>query len=133
MAPRGAEGFEGYGVEAAAELGVAPARVLKTLVTVVDGVPAAVVAVVAVDGRVDLGALAEAAGGKRADGRARGRPTPDRLRPGISPSASGTLPTVLDGRARRRRCSARPGAGPRGRSTLPSWCGCSTPRGPIQG
>jgi Cys-tRNA(Pro)/Cys-tRNA(Cys) deacylase len=62
-----ARGGEGYGAEAAEELGVAPARVLKTLVTVVDGLRApAVVAVVAVDGRVDLGALADAAGGKRA-------------------------------------------------------------------
>jgi len=54
----------GYGAEAAAALGVDPAQVLKTLVASVDG--DLVVAVVPVDGRLDLKALAAAVGGKRA-------------------------------------------------------------------
>jgi Cys-tRNA(Pro)/Cys-tRNA(Cys) deacylase len=54
-----------YGKEAADVLGVDPARVLKTLVAVVDGV--LTVAVVPVAGRLDLKALATAVGGKRAD------------------------------------------------------------------
>ena len=94
-------GVEGYGVEAAEALGVAPARVLKTLVTMVDGVPGpAVVAVVAVDGRVDLRALAEAAGGKRA---AMAEPAVAQrltgyVTGGISPLGQRrTLPTVVDG------------------------------------
>ena len=54
-----------YGVEAAAALGVDPARVLKTLVAAVDG--ALTVAVVPVLARLDLKALADAVGGKRAE------------------------------------------------------------------
>jgi Cys-tRNA(Pro)/Cys-tRNA(Cys) deacylase len=57
-------GDVGYGAEAAAALGVAPERVLKTLLACVDG--ELVVAVVPVDGRLDLKALAAAVGGKRA-------------------------------------------------------------------
>ncbi|MEE6296274.1 Cys-tRNA(Pro) deacylase [Georgenia wangjunii] len=53
-----------YGAEAAAALGVDPARVLKTLVADVDG--RLVVAVVPVTGELDLKALAVAVGGKRA-------------------------------------------------------------------
>ncbi|MFL6137621.1 MAG: Cys-tRNA(Pro) deacylase [Frankiaceae bacterium] len=53
-----------YGAAAAAALGVAPARVLKTLVTEVDGAPA--IAVVPVAGSLDLKALAVALGGKHA-------------------------------------------------------------------
>lgn len=53
-----------YGWEAAEALGVEPARVLKTLVAVVDD--RLVVAVVPVAVRLDLKALAAAAGGKRA-------------------------------------------------------------------
>ncbi|MFH5823966.1 Cys-tRNA(Pro) deacylase [Georgenia sp. AZ-5] len=60
--PRSALGF---GEEAAAVLGVDPARVLKTLVVSVDG--ALTVAVVPVPGRLDLKALAATAGGKRAE------------------------------------------------------------------
>ena len=59
--PRAAE----YGKEAAEALGVDPARVLKTLVAVVDGT--LTVAVVPVAGRLDLKALATAVGGRRAD------------------------------------------------------------------
>ncbi|WP_366146544.1 YbaK/EbsC family protein [uncultured Pseudokineococcus sp.] len=54
----------GYGQEAAAALGVDPARVLKTLVAEVDGSP--LLAVVPVAGRLDLRALAAARGGRRA-------------------------------------------------------------------
>lgn len=54
----------GYGLEAARALGVDPARVFKTLVVDVDG--SLVVAVVPVTGRLDLKAVAAAAGGKRA-------------------------------------------------------------------
>lgn len=55
----------GYGLEAAAAIGVEPARVLKTLLAVVDGGPL-VVGVVPVDRQLDLKALAQAVGGKRA-------------------------------------------------------------------
>jgi Cys-tRNA(Pro)/Cys-tRNA(Cys) deacylase len=54
----------GYGLEAAAAMGVEPARVLKTLIADIDG--RLVVAVVPVDRQLDLKALARAAGGKRA-------------------------------------------------------------------
>ncbi len=54
----------GYGREAVQALGVEPERVFKTLMTEVDG--ALVVAVVPMTGRLDLKALAAAAGGKRA-------------------------------------------------------------------
>ncbi len=54
-----------YGREAAAALGIEPARVLKTLVANVDG--RLVLAVVPVDRVLDLKALAGAAGGRRAE------------------------------------------------------------------
>ncbi|ROR92015.1 Cys-tRNA(Pro) deacylase [Nocardioides aurantiacus] len=53
-----------YGLEAAEQLGLDPAAVLKTLVAEVDG--RLVVAVVPVSTRLDLKALAAAVGGKRA-------------------------------------------------------------------
>jgi Cys-tRNA(Pro)/Cys-tRNA(Cys) deacylase len=53
-----------YGLEAAEALGVAPERVLKTLMAVVDG--ALTVAVVPVAERLDLKALARAVGGRAA-------------------------------------------------------------------
>jgi Cys-tRNA(Pro)/Cys-tRNA(Cys) deacylase len=53
-----------YGVEAAEQLGVDPAGVFKTLVAEVDG--RLVVAVVPVAARLDLKALAAAAGSRRA-------------------------------------------------------------------
>lgn len=53
-----------YGLEAAAVLGVDPARVFKTLLADVDG--ALVVGIVPVSGQLDLKALASAVGGKRA-------------------------------------------------------------------
>lgn len=62
---RAVAGGLGYGAEAAAALGVDPARVLKTLVAAVDG--ALAVAVLPVAERLDLKALAAALGGKRAE------------------------------------------------------------------
>jgi Cys-tRNA(Pro)/Cys-tRNA(Cys) deacylase len=55
---------DSYGEEAARALGVLPERLLKTLVTEVDGT--LTVAVVPVAGTLDLKALAAAVGGKRA-------------------------------------------------------------------
>ncbi|MCU1472208.1 Cys-tRNA(Pro) deacylase [Amnibacterium sp.] len=57
-------GSSAYGIEAAAALGVDPARVLKTLVAAADD--RLVVAVVPVSTTLDLKALAAAAGAKRA-------------------------------------------------------------------
>ncbi|WP_416173077.1 Cys-tRNA(Pro) deacylase [Cryobacterium sp. 5B3] len=54
----------GYGLEAAAKLGLDPARVFKTLLADADGT--LVVAVVPVAGQLDLKALAHAAGAKKA-------------------------------------------------------------------
>jgi Cys-tRNA(Pro)/Cys-tRNA(Cys) deacylase len=54
-----------YGLEAAAKLGVDPARVFKTLVANADG--ALVVGIVPVSASLDLKALAHAVGAKRAD------------------------------------------------------------------
>ena len=55
---------ESFGAEAAAALGVDPARVFKTLLASLDG--SLVVAVVPVSGRLDLKALARALGGSKA-------------------------------------------------------------------
>ena len=55
----------GIGLQAARAMGVAPVRVLKTLMAVVDE-RELVAAVIAVDRELDLKALARAAGGKRA-------------------------------------------------------------------
>jgi Cys-tRNA(Pro)/Cys-tRNA(Cys) deacylase len=55
----------GFGVEAAAALGVPPERIFKTLIAAVDG--ALVCAVVPVAGKLNLKALAAALGGKRAE------------------------------------------------------------------
>lgn len=54
-----------YGEAVALQLGVDPGRLFKTLIATVDGDP--VMAIVPVDGRLSLKALAKAAGGKRAD------------------------------------------------------------------
>ena len=56
---------QAYGEEAAAALGVDPARIFKTLIAAVEGRLAC--AVVPVAGRLDLKALAAALGGKRAE------------------------------------------------------------------
>lgn len=87
-----------YGLEAAAALGVDPARVAKTLVADVDGV-GLVVAVVPVERQLDLKALAHAAGGKRArmaDVALAERRT-GYVAGGISPLGQRSrLPTVVD-------------------------------------
>jgi Cys-tRNA(Pro)/Cys-tRNA(Cys) deacylase len=94
-----AEGLS-YGEEAALALGVEPARVFKTLLAEVDG--ALTVAVVPVDGQLDLKALAAAVGGKKA---AMAKPA-DAERAtgyvvgGISPLGQRRrLPTVVDSSA----------------------------------
>lgn len=86
-----------YGLEAAAALGVDPARVFKTLLAEVDDLP--VVAVVPVNGSLDLKALARACGGKRA--RMMPVAAAERLTGyvagGISPFGQRTTsPTVVD-------------------------------------
>ncbi len=58
------EDADSYGEAVAAELGVDPGRLFKTLVATVDSQP--VVAIVPVSGRLSLKALARAANGKRA-------------------------------------------------------------------
>jgi Cys-tRNA(Pro)/Cys-tRNA(Cys) deacylase len=63
--PRGQERGRSFGLEAADELGLDPDRVYKTLVVSADG--RLVVAVVPVSGRLDLKALARAAGATRAE------------------------------------------------------------------
>lgn len=55
----------GYGLEAAAAIGVPPAQVFKTLLALADG--RLTVGVVPVDGRLDLKALARAVGAKKAE------------------------------------------------------------------
>lgn len=86
-----------YGLEAAEALGVAPARVFKTLVASVDG--RLVMGVVPVSGSLDLKALAAAVGGRRAvmaDPGDAQRATGYVLG-GISPLGGRTrLPLVLD-------------------------------------
>ncbi len=89
-----------YGAEAAAALGVPPERVLKTLVASVDG--ALILAVVPVAGQLDLKALAEACGGRRArlaDSAAAERAT-GYVTGGIAPVAQRRrLPVVIDSSA----------------------------------
>lgn len=88
---------EAFGDEAAAALGVAPERIFKTLIAAVDGMLTC--AVVPVAGRLDLKALAAAAGGKRAsmaDPAAASRAT-GYVVGGISPLAQRSrLPVVVD-------------------------------------
>lgn len=88
---------ESFGLEAAAALGLDPARVFKTLVAAVDGV--LTVAVVPVAARLDLKALARARSGSRAamvDPAAAERATGYVLG-GISPLGQRrALPTVVD-------------------------------------
>ena len=90
-----------YGGLVAEALGVAPELVFKTLVAEVDG--ALVVAVVPVTGDLDLKALAQAAGGKRATlaDRAAAERSSGYVRGGISPLGQRKrLPTVIDDSAR---------------------------------
>jgi Cys-tRNA(Pro)/Cys-tRNA(Cys) deacylase len=87
----------GYGLEAAQVLGVDPEQVYKTLMTSVDGT--LTVAVVPVTGTLDLKALAQAAGGKKAamaDPAAAERAT-GYVVGGISPLGQRSAhPTVVD-------------------------------------
>jgi Cys-tRNA(Pro)/Cys-tRNA(Cys) deacylase len=88
---------DSYGAEAAAALGIDPARCFKTLIAAVDG--ALTVAVVPVTGSLDLKALAAAAGGKRAAmaDPALAERTTGYVRGGISPLGQRKrLPTVID-------------------------------------
>lgn len=90
----------GYGLEAAAALGVAPERVFKTLLATVDG--ALTVGIVPVSGHLDLKALARAVGGSKAqmaDVAAAERAT-GYVAGGISPIGQRRAhPTVLDASA----------------------------------
>jgi Cys-tRNA(Pro)/Cys-tRNA(Cys) deacylase len=89
-----------YGALVAEALGVAPERVFKTLIAEVDG--GLVVAVVPVTGDLDLKALAQAAGGKRAGlaDRAAAERSSGYVRGGISPLGQRKrLPTVVDASA----------------------------------
>jgi Cys-tRNA(Pro)/Cys-tRNA(Cys) deacylase len=86
-----------FGLEAAEALGVAPERVLKTLLADVDG--ALVVGIVPVDAQLDLKALAAAVGGKRAAMAevARAERATGYVAGGISPLGQRQAhPTVLD-------------------------------------
>jgi Cys-tRNA(Pro)/Cys-tRNA(Cys) deacylase len=86
-----------HGLEAAAELDVAPERVLKTLLADVDG--ALVVGIVPVDTQLDLKLLAAAVGGKRATMAevARAERATGYVAGGISPLGQRNAhPTVLD-------------------------------------
>lgn len=87
----------GYGLEAAEVLGIDPERVYKTLMASVDGT--LTVAVVPVAGKLDLKALAQAVGGKKAvmaDPAAAERAT-GYVVGGISPLGQKTPhPTVVD-------------------------------------
>lgn len=86
-----------YGLEAAQKLGIDPDRVFKTLLATVDG--ALAVGIVPVAQQLDLKALAQALGGKRAE---MADPAVAERRTGyvvggISPIGQKTaLPTVLD-------------------------------------
>ncbi|WP_448615795.1 Cys-tRNA(Pro) deacylase [Modestobacter sp. URMC 112] len=90
----------GHGEVAVAALGADPAQVFKTLVVRVDG--ALTVAVVPVSGRLDLKALAAAAGGRKAAmaDPADAERTTGYVRGGISPLGQRkALPTVVDASA----------------------------------
>ena len=91
-----------YGLDAAAALGVDPARVFKTLVATVDG--RLVAAVVPVAGELDLKALAAALGGHRAAMAepAEAERATGYVVGGISPlGGRRRMPTVLDASAAR--------------------------------
>lgn len=98
---KAAEAGGGYGLEAARALGADPATVFKTLLVDVDG--ALVVAICPVTARLDLKAVAKAAGGKRcalAEPGAARRAT-GYILGGISPlGQKKRLPTLLDSSAR---------------------------------
>jgi Cys-tRNA(Pro)/Cys-tRNA(Cys) deacylase len=86
-----------YGALVAQALGIAPEQVFKTLIAEVDG--ALVVGIVPVTGELDLKALAQAAGGKRAvlADRAAAERSSGYVRGGISPLGQRKrLPTIVD-------------------------------------
>jgi len=86
-----------YGLEAARELGLDPARVFKTLLADADGT--LVVGVVPVAGQLDLKALASAVGAKKAvmADPARAERKTGYVLGGISPvGQKSTLPTLID-------------------------------------
>ena len=87
----------GYGLEAAQVLGIPPEQVYKTLMTMIDGM--LTVAVVPVTGKLDLKALAQAVGGKKAAmaERAAAERATGYVAGGISPIGQKTAhPTVID-------------------------------------
>jgi len=91
-----------YGVEAAAELGLPPEQVFKTLIAAVDG--RLTVAIVPVAAQLDLKALASAAGGKRAEmaDRSAAERATGYVTGGISPIGQRKrLPVVIDSSAAR--------------------------------
>lgn len=91
---------ESYGLEAAEILGVAPERVFKTLVAKVDGRLA--VGIVPVAARLDLKALADAVGGRKAEmaDPAEAQRATGYVVGGISPlGQKRRLPTALDASA----------------------------------
>lgn len=86
-----------YGLDSAAALGVEPERLLKTLVALVDGSP--VLAIVPVATELDLGALAAAVQGRRAEmaDRVQAERLTGYLVGGISPlGCCRPLPVVVD-------------------------------------
>jgi len=90
-----------YGLEAAEKLGVDPAHLFKTLVADVRG-KGLTVAVVPVSGQLDLKALAQAMGGKKAAMAEKGQveKTTGYLTGGVSPiGQKKALPTVIDASA----------------------------------
>jgi Cys-tRNA(Pro)/Cys-tRNA(Cys) deacylase len=89
-----------YGLEAAASLGIDPGRIFKTLVASVDG--RLVLAVVPVDRELDLKALADVTGGRRAEmaAPAAAERATGYVVGGISPIGTRrALPVVLDATA----------------------------------
>jgi len=100
--PRAAlrEGGRGYALEAVEALGIAPARVFKTIVVDVDGRLG--LAVVPADGEVDLKAVAGALGGRRAivAAAAEAERATGYVPGGISPLGTRrALPTLVDSSA----------------------------------
>lgn len=88
---------ESYGEEAAAQLGLDPRQIFKTLIASVDG--GLVCAVVPVAGRLDLKALAAASGGRKAElaEPARAQRATGYVLGGISPLGHRSrIPVVID-------------------------------------
>ncbi len=96
------EGGRGYALEAVDALGIDAARVFKTIVVEVDGRLA--IAIVPADSEVDLKAMADALGGRRASiaAAAEAEKATGYVLGGISPLGTRRpLPTVLDSSATR--------------------------------